>query len=266
MRAQIRDIEIHYELRGEGPRLLFLSGTGSDLRNPFTIYTTPLAKHFHILAFDQRGQGQTSQPEGPYDMGSYAEDARELLRHVGWASCLVMGASFGGMVAQELAIRYPDAVERLVLACTSAGGAGGSSFPLHTLIEMSQERRIEALVLQLDSRRDKQWADEHPSHFAAAMQMARFANFVGAGIPDWTGGMRRQLEARARHDTFERLGVLTMPVYICGGRYDAICPPENLARLQSQIPHAKLELFDGGHLFLGEDSRAANQIAAFLRG
>ena len=67
---------------------------------------------------------------------------------MGWKSCFFMGVSFGAMVAQEFAIRYPERVERMVLACTSSGGAGGASYPLHDLANLeAPERAIRGLEL-----------------------------------------------------------------------------------------------------------------------
>ena len=123
--VSVRDIEMYYEIRGKGPRLLSISGTAGDLRRSPNIFETPLVQQFEILAYDQRGLGQTSRPDIPYTMADYAADADGLLEVVGWDRCPVMGVSFGGMVAQELGLSFPHRVERLVLACTSSGGAGG---------------------------------------------------------------------------------------------------------------------------------------------
>ena len=82
-----------------------------------------------VVAHDQRGLGRSSIPAGPYTMAQYAADALGLLDAVGWSTCRVVGVSFGGMVAQELAVTAPERVERLALMCTSPGGAGGSSYP-----------------------------------------------------------------------------------------------------------------------------------------
>ena len=118
----VGDIKICYERQGTGPRLLYISGTGADLRNRPGVFDGPLARAFDVLAFDQRGLGRTSKPDKPYTMSDYADDAARLMDHVGWRHARVLGISFGGMVAQELALRYPAKVDRLVLAC--AGGRG----------------------------------------------------------------------------------------------------------------------------------------------
>jgi len=97
----VRDLKMYYEIRGTGPRLLVISGTGGDLRRSPSIFEMPIAQHFKILAYDQRGLGQTSRPDIPYTMVDYAEDANALLDAVGWDRCLVMGISFGGMVAKS---------------------------------------------------------------------------------------------------------------------------------------------------------------------
>ena len=77
-------------------------------------------------------------------------------------------------------------------------------------------------------------------------------------------GARRQLEARATHDTYARLGQLAMPTLVCAGRFDAIAPLANAEALAAQIPSAVLHVFDGGHAFLFQDPTAWPAIAEFL--
>jgi 3-oxoadipate enol-lactonase len=83
-RAAIGDIEIYYERQGEGPPLLFISGTGGDLRVKPNIFDGPFVKAFDVLAYDQRGLGQSSKPDAPYSMAGYGDDAARLMDHVGW--------------------------------------------------------------------------------------------------------------------------------------------------------------------------------------
>ena len=127
--VRVGDLEVYYEQGGSGPRLLFISGTGGDLRRRPSVFERPIGPHFEILTYDQRGLGRTSKPDRDYTMAEYAEDAIGLLDAVGWDRCHVMGVSFGGMVAQEIAIRYPGRVDRIVMACSSSGGAGNPECP-----------------------------------------------------------------------------------------------------------------------------------------
>ena len=112
----LSDIDLYTETHGVGPRLLCISGTGSDLRKRPNVFDSSLAQHFEILAYDHRGLGQSEKPDSPYSMQMYADDAAALMAAVGWERALVMGTSFGGMVAQEFALRHPERVEKLVLA------------------------------------------------------------------------------------------------------------------------------------------------------
>ena len=262
----VRDLRMYYEIRGTGPRLLSISGTGGDLRRSPNLFEMPIAKHFEILGYDQRGLGQTSRPDISYTMADYADDANGLLDAVGWERCLVMGQSFGGMVAQEFALRYPHRVERLVLVSTSSGGIGGASYPLHELVHLPVEDYIRFLLPIVDTRWDASRQAANPAEFEKLVNQMLAGLRIGADEPARQIGARRQLEARARHDTYERLPNLRMPVYICGGRYDGIATPANLEAMQKQIPGARLELFEGGHLFFFQDDRAFERVSAFLRG
>jgi 3-oxoadipate enol-lactonase len=225
-----------------------------------------IARHFEILAYDQRGLGQTSRPDIFYTMADYADDANALLEAVGWNRFFVMGISFGGMVAQEFALRYTHRVERLVLISTSSGGKGGASYPLHEFADLPVEDYVRRFLELSDTRRDAAWQIANSAQFQALFVLVLAGLRVGADEPGRKIGFLRQLEARSHHDTYERLPALKMPVYLCGGRYDGIAKPENLIAMQKQIPGARLELFEGGHLFYIQDPRAFDRMVAFLRG
>ncbi|MCW5314923.1 alpha/beta fold hydrolase [Nostoc sp. KVJ3] len=264
--VSVRDLQMYYEIRGTGQRLLSISGTGGDLRRSPTIFQSPLGQHFEILAYDQRGLGQTSKPDIPYTLADYAADADSLLNALGWENCHVIGISFGGMVAQELALRYPHRVERLVLACSSSGGAGGSSYPLHELANLPNEELAHRQITITDSRwQNQDWLSERTTLLEELVKLMVASFQEDSDEPSRQVGRRRQLEARAAHDTYNRLSQLHIPVYICGGRYDGISPPANLEAIHKQIPGSDLEFFEGGHSFLYQDPQAFKRIIEFLQ-
>lgn len=261
---RVRDIEICCELGGEGPRLLKIWGTGGDLRRPPTDFDRHLATRFTVLAFDQRGMGRSGKPERDYTMADYADDAAGLLDAVGWDQAAVLGYSFGGMVAQELALRHPARVERLVLMSTSAGGAGGSSYPLHELAELDDEQRVRRFLELSDSRRTPQWQAAHPALWQGLIDDGMATLRLGAGDPLQRTGSLRQLAARRQHDTWERLPGLRLPVSVYAGRYDTIAMPEVQRQLAARIPGSVFQDFGGGHLFFVQNPSAAPVIANAL--
>jgi 3-oxoadipate enol-lactonase len=255
-RIDVRDIEIHHEVRGEGPPVLFISGTGADLRVEPNVFASPLAAATRLLAYDQRGLGRTTIPDEPCTMADYADDAAGLLAALRFDPVAVVGVSFGGMVAQELALRHPDRVRSLVLCCTSSGGSGGASYPLHELAALPDEARMIRHLEVSDVRLDAAWREAHPEALERALGRMRATRAVGAGEPGRERGAALQLEARRGHDTSKRLGEISVPVLVAGGLHDGIAPPVNQHALAEGIPAAELRLYEGGHLFLVQDRRA----------
>lgn len=262
--ATIRGIRMYYERAGSGRRVLFINGSQGDLRMRPGPFEGPVGRCFDLLAHDQRGLGQSEKPDTEYTMADYAEDAAALLDHVGWQTCSVMGVSFGGMVAQELAVRHPNRIERLVLCCTSSGGKGESSYPLHELQELPDEERLLRSLELSDRRMDADWREANPDAFARIREMMQKRAAIGAGEPERAIGARRQLEARRHHDVYDRLPQAAMPTLVCAGLRDGIAPLANSEAIASQLPNATLEVFEGGHLFLLQDPKAHERIVAFL--
>jgi 3-oxoadipate enol-lactonase len=245
---------IHYERRGSGPPLLHISGTGSDLRRPPSPFAWPGAAQFDLAAYDHRGLGRsTVTDERQPTMADFAADALALADALGWRRFSVVGVSFGGMVAQEVAIRAPGRVERLVLACTSSGGAGGCSAPLHEILALPSAERRRTMVALLDTRTatDPQLRDD-------------LAQLVAIRDEELSAPAWRQLEARRTHDTWERLGAIGAATLVAAGRYDGIAPLANSRALAGAIDGAQLEAFEGGHPFLQQDPRAWPAVASFL--
>lgn len=255
-------IRIYFERAGAGPPLLFISGTGGDLRMKPNVFDGPLPRSFDMLAYDQRGLGQSEKPDLPYAMADYADDAAALMAGQGWDEALVIGVSFGGMVAQELVLRHPDRVKKLVLACTSPGGAGGASFPFHEIEHLKGEARARHLIPISDTRRTDDWARAHPDAYAQLVEMGSRDPF--ADEPGHAMGAHRQLVARAAHDAWDRLPEIRCPVMIAAGRYDGIALPRTQEKMAARIPGATLRFFDGGHLFMIQDRTAVPAMAAFL--
>ena len=259
---RIRDVEMYYEIHGSGPRLFFIGGSGGDLRDKPNVFDGPLTRHFEVLSYDQRGLGRTDVPVGPYTMGDYADDAAALLEALGFSPCLLMGVSFGGMVAQELLCRTPAVARRAVLACTSAGGDAGASYPLHELTDLTERDRAIRMLEISDTRYDEAWRAENPEQAEGMIKVASMRARIRDDETD--RGKRLQLEARSHHDTSNRLGELSLPVYLCAGRVDGIAPPSNQHALAAALPDVKLEFFEGGHLFLLQDRSAFPKIVDFL--
>ncbi|MEN3272914.1 MAG: 3-oxoadipate enol-lactonase, partial [Actinomycetota bacterium] len=151
-----------------------------------------------------------------------------------------------------------DRVEKLVLCCTSSGGAGAPSFPQHTLTDLPEDERIRTQLGISDTRYGVEWQAanaETAEKIFATMRRGREASV----------GERAQLEARSHHDTFDRLGSITAPTLVCAGRYDGIAPVSNSEAIAAQIPNAELRVYEGGHLFIVQDKTAWPEILAFLQ-
>jgi 3-oxoadipate enol-lactonase len=153
-----------------------------------------------------------------------------------------------------------------VLACTSSGGAGGASIPFDELAQLEGEARVQRQIEMMDTRWDAARRAERAAEYKMMVEAMSGHLRLGQQSPEAARGAALQLEARRHHDTWDRLASIACPTLVCGGRYDGIAPPENSARLASQIPGTELALFDGGHGFLWQDPAAFPRILGFLEG
>ena len=217
-----------------------------------------------MLVHDQRGLGRTSVPAAQPTMADYAADALALLDHVGWATTRLFGISFGGMVAQEIAVTAPERFERLVLVLHLAPAVRPArSYPLHELATLPAAER-DAIGLRLvDTRFDDEWLATHP--LDRAIVANRAAGAARERTPEQRRGEAMQLEARRHHD-------VDRPP-----RPDHRTDPRRLRRVRrhrpagqrrgdprSASPARELRTYQGGHLFVIQDPQALPDIVEFL--
>ena len=251
------DCKVYYEVRGSGKPLLFINGSGSTI-DAVSLFVDYFAKTFTVAIHDQRGLGKSSIPSGPYSMEQYAADAVAVADQMGWQTFDVLGISFGGMVAQELAVTYPERVNRMVLCCTSPGGDGGSSYPLHELAQLDRDQRADRSLSLSDTRFNDQWFLDHPED-----EIYRRSTVVTSDAEKRRGELL-QLEARRHHDVWDRLPNVTAEVLIASGTFDGIAPPANGQAIASRIPSSEYREYNGGHMFFIQDRQALRDIVDFF--
>lgn len=264
--TRVNGIDVYYELHGDrdAPWVLNIGGTGGDLRETFP-RLSPLNDHFHVIHYDQRGLGRTSRPDSDYSMAQYADDAAALIERLvpttGGGRCHVVGTSFGGMVALNLAVRHPASIDRLVLIVTSPGGEH-ASYRLTDLDAMPPEERVRTRMRLFDNRWD-------PDADTPIPDLGRLYDVILARLhqtpsPEVAAGLARQLVARDGHDVIDKLARIPHPTLVACGRYDDLAPVANSEVLAAHLPNARLRVFEGGHFVPFQDPRLWPAVIDFL--
>jgi len=113
-KEKVNDIEMYYEIRGNGDPLLLIHGLGSSTRD-WEEQIPTFCQKYKVITIDLRGHGKTDKPKGPYSIKMFAEDIAELLKKLGINSIYVLGISLGGGIAFQFAVDFPDLVKRLII-------------------------------------------------------------------------------------------------------------------------------------------------------
>jgi pimeloyl-ACP methyl ester carboxylesterase len=112
------DIDLYYEITGDGEPLLFIHGLGSSCRD-WEQQVRFFARRYKVIVFDVRGHGKSGKPPGPYSMPLFAMDTAKMLQALGVGPAHIVGISMGGMIAFQLAVSYPELVRSLVIVNSS---------------------------------------------------------------------------------------------------------------------------------------------------
>jgi 3-oxoadipate enol-lactonase len=248
---------IDYDVHGEGPPLILIGGLGFG-RWAFFKQIPALSRHFSTITFDVRGERDLKG-----GVGDLVADVVALLDHLRIRKTHVLGTSLGGFVAQELAIKRPDLVDRLVLVCTSYGRGGPQTMSPWTLSNMiglpslSVERAVRR---GLETATSDAYRAERPEEFE---QIVRWRLADSPSLSAYY----EQMRAGARFDASGEVGSITSPTLVIHGVEDRYVPVANAVALAEAIPGAKLRVLeDAGHLVFIEQAADVNKdVVTFLK-
>ncbi len=261
-KVQVGNVGLYYEEHGAGEPLMLVPGFGTGLWIWYR-QIPALAEHFRVIAFDPRGVARSDKPDEPIRMRGYADDVAALLEALNVESAHVLGASFGGFVAQEFALAYPERTRGLVLCCTSFGGPRHRPPAPETLQAIAstkglntEERVRENLLLAFSPAFVAEHADEVERVIALRAENE---------VPEYA--YLRQLQAAMAFDAEARVEGISSPTLVITGDADVIVPHENSANLAAKIPGAKLRVMEGGsHTFFIERPEEFNSaVVEFIR-
>lgn len=258
MQAHNGDVTLVWEETGSGPPVLLVQGLGYP-RWGWESLVPLLADRFRVISFDNRGIGESSVPPGPYSAAQMADDALAVLDAAGVDRAHVIGASLGGMIAQELTLTHPERVDRLVLLCTTPGAPNGYPMPEVTLRLFAEAQTLDPaeslrrfVVNSLGADPDEELIERIVSRrVASPPDPAGWAAQAAAGTTYWGG---------------DRVGQITAPTLIVTGTEDRVVDHRNSELLGELIPDSTVHTLDDvGHLlFLERPQQVASLINDFL--
>ncbi|WP_248517791.1 alpha/beta fold hydrolase [Salinarchaeum laminariae] len=262
-------VEIHYELDGpsDGEPVVLIEGLGYG-RWMWRWQRDRLTDEYRVILPDNRGTGDSDVPEGPYSIGEMAADVDAVLADAGpgdteYDAVHVVGASMGGMIAQQYALDF-DRAATLTLLCTSHGGEESVPMPEDTAQQ----------IMSVPDGADERETIKHRMGPAVSDGFLEEQPDLVESIVDWRlagdateAGRNAQAAAVQAFDVSERVGEIELPVQLLHGDADRVVPVENGRMLAEKLPDSDLEIVDGGpHLFFVEQpDRVADRTRAHLR-
>ena len=252
---EVEGLKLYYDERGRGEPLVLIPGFGTGAWIWYR-QADAFAEHFRTVVFDPRGVGRSEGRDEPRSMREFADDVAALLDELKIERAHVLGASFGGFVAQEFALAYPGRTQSLVLCCTSFGGARHvppSAAMLAAIASTkglnTEERVRENLRLAFSPR----FVAESPEEVERVIAL-RAESYV----PEHA--YLRQLQAAVAFDASARVGAIKAPTLVITGDADRTVPGENSANLAAAIQGAELRVVEGGgHIFFIEQAEEFNR-------
>jgi 3-oxoadipate enol-lactonase len=246
----VGDIDIDYEIQGSGAPLLMIMGLSFSRRDWGEKFTELLARNYQLILFDNRDVGRTSRSNRPYSIVDMADDAAGLLDALNIPKADVFGASMGGAIAQQFALKYPHKLDKLILGCTMAGGACSQ---LGDISGVMNGNLLDLLFTSTFIENNQQELTE----------------FLRKTTPLHSQGdaLQRQMQAFGNHDTCDLLTDIQATTLILTGDKDVAIPRSNSDLLAAKIPNAKLEIIaDAAHGFsYSHPDTTADLIHLFLQ-
>lgn len=243
---------LYWEEHGSGPPVLLIMGLSFTHEMWFRVLPA-VAARYQVILFDNRGMGLSDCPRGPYSMRQMARDATKVMEAAGVADAHVIGASMGGMIAQELALRYPERVRSLVLGSTSYSGL---------LAEWPHFRRGPRINWARATRVERERA-LRSLLYAEGTPVERIEEDLRVRCQcTWSyKGFWNQLAGILMWNSYRRLPRIQAPTLVLHGEEDHLVPPRNGKVVASRIRGARFHLLpNAGHILITDQPEASTKL------
>ena len=259
-RVPVGDIDIAYRVLGQGDPIVLIMGYGSTMDMWDPLFLDNLSSQYRVVIFDNRGMGNTITPPGNFSIAQFANDTAGLMAALGIEKSHVLGWSMGSFVAQELVIRYPERVNKIILYAGDCGGKEAVMPSPQVLNDLSNTSGSpeESGMRLFNLLFPKDWLSRQPAFYKW------FPLPKETSLPD---NIQRQAQAIATWPgACDRLGSIKSPTLVVTGTEDVIAPPQNAFILAQRINASWLVQFEGaGHgLMYQYPDRLARIIADFI--
>ena len=257
MKAEVNGIKVKYKVSGAGPWVI-LSHPVSASMDIWEPQINALTKHFSVLQYDIRGHGETEATEGPYPMVQLADDAAHLLTYLGIQKVHWIGTSLGGMIGQAFALKYPDKVDRIVLANTTCQAAPNAQ---SLWGERALQAELHGMSSQIESTISrwftKGFIENNPKVIQKIEEMIRTTSVVG---------YRGTSNALINFDLSSQLSAIKSSVLVIAGEHDQATALTMSQKIVSLLPKAHLVIIkDAAHISSAEQWAFFNkEIIQFL--
>jgi 3-oxoadipate enol-lactonase len=259
--ATINGLTVHYRLEGAGDEtIVLINGLADDLETWAFQVDDFLAAGYRVLRFDNRGVGGTGKPAGPYSSRMLADDAKNLVDHLGITDFHLMGVSMGGMIAQEYALAYGSDLRSVTFGCTYAAPGPFCSRMFAMWADLAPVVGVPFVMRDVTL-----WAFTVPFFEQREAELAEFE--VGMRYLDQpVHAYLAQLAVITDHDTTARLGEITTPTLVLAGEEDILIPVALSRRLHEGVTGSEFATTPGGHACLWEHPAPFNEAClAFVK-
>ena len=247
-RVKIGDVNMYYEVHGEGEPLVLITGLSSDHKT-WLPFLPAFTNNYRVLIMDNRGIGQTEYPDVQFSVDDMADDTAGLMDELGIENAHVIGHSLGGRIAQKLVLKYPEKVKSLILCATSASQPKRSKLMLNTLAnEVNNGMSIGALLKIMMAISFTENSFQSIDMISEGIESR--AKNLGR---DYAKNFARQVQASADYDTRDEISQIKVPTLVLAADNDFIFPLKFVKELADGIPGANLTIIKGtGHSLLLE--------------
>ena len=238
-KVTVNDIELYYELHGRGTPLLLIAGLASDSQSWQPIIKE-LSQHYLVITPDNRGVGRTSPQDMEMSIQQIADDCVALINHLGFSSVNLLGHSMGSSVALDIAIRYPDCVNKLILAGTFSSISQRNNALFSVWVSCLES----GMDLKLWFRNMFYWIFSR-SFFEDETVLNEAVKYaIDYPYPQSTIAFRNQVEAIIKYDCTEDLANINSKTLVISGKEDILISKEESSALAQEIPDAEFSVID----------------------